>query len=198
MILEQGTRLLLLMLMLLASIAGCAPAPTPAPVPTPAPLPIEAPPAKEEGELKRVVEVEANGLILRYLRQSLWGEVKFSYYLAHQAEFKVDFKKHFEERLAKDHVSASGYTFAFDSTAKSIVVRCDIHDAISGDRGRYTARFEWLKLLELPEGFDLLNFGKISEDALKGETEINGIPVTLTLLFPAPIGNCHWHVWWSD
>lgn len=195
MILKQGACLLLLMLMLLAIIAGCASAPTPAPAPMPAPLPIEVPPAKEGGELKRVVEVEADGLTLHYLRQSFWEEARFSAHLANQAQFKADCKEHFEQGLAQSSVSASDYSFSFDSATQSTVIRCDIHDAVSRTGDRYTARFEWL---ELPQGVDLLNFDKVSEDKLKGETEVNGIPVTITLLFSASIGNCHWHVWWSD
>jgi len=177
MILKQGIPLWLLMVVLLA---GCVGAPVPAEVP---------------GETKQVIEVEAEGLTLHYLRQSFWTEEEFSAHLANQAQFKADFKEHFEGRLAKERVSASDYSFSFDSATKSTVIRCDIHDAVSRTGNRYTARFEWL---ELHTGFDLLNFDKISKDTLKAETEINGTAITLTLLFPAPTGNCHWHVWWSD
>ena len=186
-ILKQAAFPLLLMAVLLATLGGCA---APAEVP-----PAEVPPAEEEGEIKRVVEVKAEGLTLHYLRQSFWGEERFSNYSANQAQFKADFKEQFEQELAVSHASASGYSFSFDSATQSTLIRCDIHDAISKSGNRYTARFEWL---ELPKGFDLLNFDKISDDELKGETEINGIPVTLTLSFPAPIGNCHWHAWWTD
>ena len=169
--------------------------PTPAPAPTLAPQPVEATPAKEKGELKRIVEVEADGLTLHYLRQSFWGEEKFLEISANKAGFKANFKEHFEEGLAQTSVSASDYNFSFDRATQSTAIQCDIYDAVSRTGDRYTARFEWL---ELPRGFDLLNFDKVSEDKLNGETEVNDIPVTLTLLFPAPIGNCHWHVWWSD
>lgn len=180
---KQGIPFLLLIVMLLATMAGCA-------------APAEMPPTKEEGKIRRVVEVKADGLTFHYLRQSFWGEREFSNYLANQAQFKADFKEDFEPRLAKNSVSASGYSFSFDSATHSTVVRCDIHDAITlSSQGKYRARFEWL---EFPKGFDLLNFNKPTEDTLRGETEINGIPVTFTLMFPVPItDNCHYHVWWT-
>ena len=179
----KATILLLLLVILLAALGGCA-------------APVEAPLAKEQGEIQRVVEVKADGLTLHYLRQSFWEEESFSNYLANQAQFKADFKEDFEQRLAKNSVSALDYQFSFDSATHSTIIRCNIHDAISIAGGEYRARFEWL---ELPEGVDLLNFNKPTEDTLKGETEINSIPVTFTLMFPVPItGNCHYHVWWSD
>jgi len=182
-ILRLGIPLLLLALM---PVAGCA-------------APTEVSPAEGEGETQRVVNIKADGLILHYQRQSFWAEAKFCKYLANQDKFKADFKEHFEPELAQSNVSASDYSFSFDSATHSTIIRCDIHNAISLSGGEYQARFEWLKLVELPEGFDLLNCDKISKDTLKGETEINGIPVTVTLVFPVPItGNCHWHVWWTE
>ena len=201
MILKQGISLWLLMVALLAGCAGMPPPtpspppPAPAPTPSPPPAPAEVPPTIEPSEVERGIEVEAEGLTCHYLRQSFWAEEEFSAHLANQAQFKADFKEDFEQRLARNGVSASNYSFSFDSTTRSILIQCDIHSAISKSGNRYTARFEWL---ELPTGFDLLNFDKISKDTLKTETEIDGTAITLTLLFPAPTGNCHWHVWWTD
>ena len=182
-ILKQGAFPLLLIVMLLATVSGCA-------------APAEVSPAKEEGEIRRVVEVKAERLTLHYLRQSFWGEERFSDYSANQAQFRADFKEDFEQGLAQSDrpVSASDYSFSFDSAAQSTLIRCDIHNAVSKSGNRYTARFEWL---EFPEEFDLLNFDKPTKDTLQGQTKINGIPVTFTLIFPVPItGNCHYHVWW--
>lgn len=179
--LKQGAFPLLLIVMLLATVSGCA-------------APDEVSPAEEEGEIQRVVEVKAEGLTLHYLRQSFWGEERFSDYLANQDQFKADFKEQFEPELALSHASASDYSFSFDSSTQSTLIGCDIHNAISKSGNRYTARFEWL---EFPEEFDLLNFDKPTKDTLQGQTKINGIPVTFTLIFPVPItGNCHYHVWW--
>jgi len=181
-VLKQGLPLWLLTVLL---FTGCSRALAPA----------EVPPVKEPGEIQRIIQVEADGLICHYSCQCFWTEDEFSAHFANQAQFKADFKEHFEGRLAKERVSASDYSFSFDSATQSTLIRCDIHDAVSRTENKYTARFEWL---ELPTGFDLLNFDKISKDTLKAETEINGTAITLTLLFPAPTGNCHWHVWWSD
>ena len=67
-ILKQGVPLWLLVTMLLATVAGCAPVPTPTPAPAPTPLLAKVPRAEEEGEVRRVVEVKAEGSSLYYLR----------------------------------------------------------------------------------------------------------------------------------
>lgn len=208
-ILKQAVPLSLLVAMLLVTVAGCAPPPTPPPVPTPTPLPAEAPLAKEEGELKRVIEVKAEGLIAHYLRQSFWGEKEFSSYLANQAQFKSDFKDDFEPGLTRDNVSASDYSFSFDSATRSTVVRCDIHKAISSaGEGKYRARFGWLLV---PLGLDFIddNFTE-SASGLSWQGFVEGVPTTVTVELPtidsfvyeawgpAYCGHCHAHAWWCD
>jgi len=208
-ILKQGVPLSLLVAMLLATVAGCAPVPTPLPAPTPTPPPAEAPLAKEEGELKRVIEVKAEGLIAHYLRQSFWGEEEFSSYFANQAQFQSDFKGDFEPGLAKDGVSASDYSFSFDSATHSTVIRCDIHDAISSaGEGKYRARFGWLLN---PLGLDFIDddFTE-SSSGLSWQGIVKGVPTTVTVELPtidsfvyeawgpAYCGHCHAHAWWSD
>ena len=197
-ILKQGIPLWLLTVVFLA---GCAPAPTPSPPPT------EVSPAKEQGEIKRVIEVEADELTCHYLRQSFWTEEEFSAHLANQAQFKADFKEDFEQREVKYNVSASDYQFSFDTATQSTVARCDIHDAITlSGEDEYRARFEWLLK---PLGLDFIdnNFKK-SEKGLSWEGSIKGIPTTVTVKLPTidnfvykawehPIGHCHAHVWWS-
>ena len=202
MVLKHGVTLSLLATMLLAVVGGCAP------VPAPAPPPAEVPPAKEEGEVRRVIEVEADGLTIHYLRQSFWGEKEFSSYLANQAQFKSDFKEDFEPGLAKAGVSASDYSFSFDSATRSTVIRCDIHDNISlRTGGGYYARFGWLLN---PLGLDFIddNF-EASTNGLSWEGLAKSIPTTVTVELPVidssvykaweqPIGHCHAHAWWSD
>ena len=208
-ILKQGVPLSLLVAMLLATVAGCAPPPTPPPVPTPTPPPTKAPPAKEEGEIQRIIEVKAEGLTVHYLRQSFWGEEEFSSYLANQAQFKSDFKEDFEPELAKDNVSASDYSFSFDSATRSTVIRCDIHDAISlRTEGEYRARFGWLLN---PLGLDFIDDDfKESTSGLSWAGFVEGVPTTVTVELPtidsfvykawgpSYCGHCHAHVWWSD
>ncbi|GAH29958.1 unnamed protein product, partial [marine sediment metagenome] len=75
----------------------------------PTPSPAEVPPAKEEGEIRRVIEAKADELIVHYLRQSFWREEEFSGYFTNQAQFQSDFKEDFEPWLVKDGVSASDY-----------------------------------------------------------------------------------------
>lgn len=180
-ILKQSTLPRLLVALLLVTVTGCL-------------APIEVPPAEEEGEIQRIVEVKAEGLTLRYQRQSFWVEAKFSEMSENKAGFRADFKGVFELRLAQHGVSASGYSFSFDSATQSILVQCNIYDATSLSGSEYCTRFEWL---EFPSGFDLLNFDKVSEDTLNGQCELDGISATFTLVFPNPIiRNCHYHVWW--
>lgn len=201
-ILKQGIPFWLLMMLLLAGCAGMPP-PTPpsgelpptvedetsAPSPPPAP-------AEEQGEIKRVIEVEADGLTCHYSRQSFWAEEELSAHLANQAKFKADFKQDFEQREVKYNVSVSDYSFSFDTATPSTVARCDIHDAITlSGEDEYRARFEWLLK---PLGLDFI-YGdfKESEKGLSWESSIQGIPISITLSFPASIGHCHAHVWWS-
>jgi len=195
-ILKQAAFPLLLIVMLLATVSGCA-------------APAEVPPAEEKGEIRRVVEVKAEGLTLHYLRQSFWGEERFSNYLANQAQFRADFKEDFERGLAQSDVSvsASDYSFSFDSATHSTVAQCDVHSAISKRDNRYHATFFWLLK---PLGLDFIDDDfKESETGLSWEGVIKGIPTTVTVKLPTidslvyeawqhPIGHCHAHAWWTD
>ncbi|MBA7696515.1 hypothetical protein ES703_105164 [subsurface metagenome] len=192
-ILKQGAFLLLLIVMLLATMGGCA-------------APDEVSPT-EEDEIRRVVEVKADGLTLHYLRQSFWEEERFSYYLANQAQFRADFKEQFEQELALSGASASGYSFSFDSATQSALIQCDIHDAVSKTGNKYRARFEWLLN---PPGLDFIdnNFEE-SEKGLAWEGVVEDVPMTIIVELPTidssvyeawadPIGHCHAHAWWTD
>ncbi len=191
--LKQGVFLLLLIVMLLATVGGCT-------------APDEVSPAEEEDEVRWVVEVRADGLTLHYLRQSSWGEKRFSNYLANQAQFRADFKEQFEQELALSHASASDYSFSFDSATQSALIGCDIHDAISKTAGKYRARFEWLLN---PLGLDFIddNF-KESEKGLSWEGVVEDVPMTIIVELPTIdssvyeawadlIGHCHAHAWWT-
>lgn len=195
-ILKRGISLWLL---LVVSLAGCARASAPA----------EVPPAKEAGELKRVIEVEVDELTCHYRHQTFWAEDAFSTHLADQAQFKTDFQQDFEQGLAQSDVSvsASDYSFSFDSATRSIIALCDINNAISlRAGGEYYAQFEWLLK---PLGLDFIddNFTE-SERGLSWEGSINDIPATVTVKLPTidnivykawehPIGHCHAHAWWT-
>lgn len=194
-ILNQGASLLLLVMMLLTVGGGCAAL-------------AEVPPTEREGEIRRVVEVEVDGLTVHYLCQSFWREKEFSSYLANQAQFKSDFKENFEPGLAKAGVSASYYSFSFDSVTRSIVIRCDIRNAISlKTGGEYYTRFGWLLN---PLGLDFIDDDfEESANGFSWEGFVKGVPMNVTVELPNihgsvykvwehPIGHCHAHAWWSD
>ena len=140
------------------------------------------------------------------MRQSVWGEERFSNYLANQAQFRADFKEQFEQELALSHASASDYSFSFDSATQSTLIGCDIRDVISKTRSEYRARFEWLLR---PLGLDFIDDDfKESEGGLSWEGVIKGIPISVIVELPTidsfvyeawndPIGHCHAHAWWS-
>lgn len=141
----------------------------------------------------RNVEVEAEGLILHYRDESFWNEDGFSRILQGQAGFKFSEVRQFIEHLSEYRLSATGYEIEFNESRRSTVLTCDIHGAISKSGERYTAEFEWL--LE-GLGFDLYAFEQ-TEEELSCEEEVNGVPTTFSLGFPAAINHCHYHVWWT-
>jgi len=59
----------------------------------------------------------------------------------------------------------------------------------------YTAEFEWLLQDKLHAPFDLFAFEKYPTK-LVYEGDLNGVPTTITLKFPAGITHCHYHVMW--
>jgi len=192
-ILKQGIPLGLLTIVLLAGCVGAL-------------APAEVPPAEEQGEIKRVIEVEADGLTCHYLCQSFWAEEAFSAHLANQAQFKADFKQDFEQGLAQWNITASDYSFSFDSVTRSTIALYGISNAITLSGDEYRARFEWLLT---PLGLDFIddNFQE-SERGLSWQGSINDMPTTVTVKLPTidnfvykawehPIGHCHAHVWWS-
>ena len=60
----------------------------------------------------------------------------------------------------------------------------------------YTAEFEWLLQDKLHAPFDLFAFMKYPTK-LVYTGDLNGVPTTITLQFPAGITHCHYHVTWS-
>lgn len=200
-VLKQGISFWLLV----ALLGGCCHAPAP----TPAPAITELPPTEETGKIQQIIEAEVDGLTCHYLCQSFWAGDEFSSHLANQAQFKADFRRDFEHGLTRSDVavSASDYSFSFDSATWSIVSRCDIHSAISKGDSRYLATFFWLLT---PLGLDFINnnFAE-SKCGLSWEGTIQGIPTTVNVKLPAtdnivykawaePIGHCHAHIWWCQ
>lgn len=194
--LRCGVFLCLPLIALLAIVGSCA-------------APAEVPSGEVEGETQRVVEVEVDGLVCHYMCQSFWGEAEFSDYFAHQAQFKADFKKDFEQGLTRSDrpVSTSDYSFSFDRASRSTVTKCDVHGAITKSGNEYRATFFWLLT---PLGLDFIDDDfQESKEGLFWQGSLKGIPTTVTVRLPTidereyeawehPIGHCHAHIWWSE
>ncbi|MCW3130651.1 MAG: class I SAM-dependent methyltransferase [Methanophagales archaeon] len=71
-----------------------------------------------------------------------------------------------------------------------------ITDHITKSDSNYTAEFEWLLQDKLHAPFDLFAFEKYPTK-LVYRGDLNGVPTTITLQFPAGITHCHYHVMWS-
>ena len=69
-----------------------------------------------------------------------------------------------------------------------------MHDAVSKRGSSYTAEFEWL-LQHLD--FDLMEFEELDKE-LRIQRTVDGVPTEFSLVFPAKVGHCHYHVWWSE
>lgn len=71
-----------------------------------------------------------------------------------------------------------------------------IHNHITKSNSYYTADFEWLLQEKLNAPFDLFAFTEYPTK-LVYEGELRGVLIRITLEFPAAIGHCHYHVFWS-
>ena len=67
---------------------------------------------------------------------------------------------------------------------------------ITKSNSYYTADFEWLLQEKLNAPFDLFAFTEYPMK-LVYSGELKGVPITITLEFPAAVGHCHYHVFWS-
>ena len=92
-------------------------------------------------------------------------------------------------------VTAEGTTLRYyDSATRSEEI---ITDHITKSDNNYTAEFEWLLQDKLHAPFDLLVFEKYPTK-LVYRGDLNGVPTTITLQFPAGITHCHYHVTWGS
>jgi hypothetical protein len=152
----------------------------------------------EEGLLECNITVEVEGTIIHYQQQSFWNESEFSAILANKEDFRTAVIKDFNEELSRYGERgefAVGADVEFDETGKATILKCDVHDAITKSDGKYRATFKWL-LTPLGLSFIKDNFEE-SEKGLSWEGTINGVSTSITLEFPASIGHCHGHVWWT-
>ncbi|MEA1913193.1 MAG: hypothetical protein U9N06_05075 [candidate division WOR-3 bacterium] len=143
---------------------------------------------KGPGELMNVIEIKAEGEILHYQKESLWGKSGFSEILKSKEEFKSKEINSFEKDLERYKRYIQNSRVEFNETRKSTVLLCDIKGAMYGGD---SYEFHWL-LGDLP--FDLYQF-KQFEKELYYKGKINNIPTTIRLVFPYTIAHCHEHVW---
>jgi hypothetical protein len=227
-------KLLLVLAIGVILLGGCAvptaplppaEAPTPStPPPSIEPSPVvteekEATPTQEEPltppastameEMEQIVRVEAEGVILHYQAESLWGTDEFSAILQNRDGFSSNLVEKFIDDVSKhgergEHV-ANAYV-EFNEEAKSIVLRSDIEGAVSKSENKYSATFFWLLR---PLGLDFIdNDFEESGKGLFWEGIVNDVPTSVSVELPAiggsayeawqhPVGHCHAHVWWE-
>ena len=92
------------------------------------------------------------------------------------------------------HITADGTALRYRDTA--MLEEALIRDHITKSNSYYTADFEWLLQEKLKAPFDLFAFTEYSTK-LVYSGELKGAPIGITLEFPAAIGHCHYHVFWS-
>ena len=179
----------------------------PAPVITATLRPTITPTAVQE---KRVITVEAEGLILNYGQGLYWDEERFGReydaYSADKARYLKDFVEGFSKEFLKPaNLEATDWKVSFRSeyeleTGKATyltLIQCKIHGAASGTAESPYFRSEWLLKPLLGKRADLYDFERPTDRMLVYEGEIDHTPITITLRFPKPINHCHYHVWYK-
>lgn len=167
------------------------PSPTTTVVPTTTKPPVstESPENVTMFELRRVIEIKAEGEVLHYQREAFWSNEEFCELLKSKENFKlkeIDSFKEILERYNRDLVNPK---VEFDESKNSTTLICDIEDAKEGS----WFDFDWLLRLY---GLDFLdsNFER-KEKELYWKGEIDGVETVISIKFPYPISNCHEHVW---
>jgi len=145
-------------------------------------------PTSNQGLMKRVIEVRAEGEVLHYENQSFWNESAFSNILNSEKEFKSEQINSLNISLQKYGKVMLNPNVEIDEENKSTTLICDVDGAMYS---KDSYEFHWL-LADLP--FDLYAFEQ-SENELVYKGEIDNVPTTIKLLFPFPINHCHEHVW---
>ena len=92
------------------------------------------------------------------------------------------------------HVIAENTALRYRDT--TMLEEALIHNHITKSNSYYTADFEWLLQEKLNAPFDLFAFTEYPKK-LVYSGDLRGVPATITLDFPAVIGHCHYHVFWS-
>ena len=98
------------------------------------------------------------------------------------------------QRNRSIHITAEDSALRYRDTA--MLGEAVIRDHITKSNSYYTADFEWLLQEKLNAPFDLFAFTEYPTKVVYSG-ELKGVPITITLEFPAAIGHCHYHVFWS-
>ncbi|MEA3222572.1 MAG: hypothetical protein U9P49_05350 [Thermodesulfobacteriota bacterium] len=150
----------------------------------------EKPPKIEEVEpLRNAIEIKAEGEVLHYQRESLWGDEDFSKLLELKEESEAKEIDFFRKTLKKYNRHAVTPKIKLDESKKSAVFICDIKGAKEGS----WFDFDWFLR---PYSLDFIDSHfERREKELYWEGEVQGVKTTISIKFPFPISNCHEHVW---
>lgn len=169
----------------------------------------ETQPPPIAGEIERMVEVEAEGVLLHYQAKSFWSADEFSTILRDKDQFSSKLMAKFSDDLSghgEGNEHATNAKVNFNENEKSTILSCDIHDAVWKSDDSYHATFFWLLG---PLGLDFINDNfQESEEGLFWEGVVEDVATTVAVKLPAidgfayeawnhPIGHCHAHVWWE-
>jgi hypothetical protein len=195
-------RIFLCLIVVLFLIFGCT---NPSEVArTPEPTPAPSTEFTTLIERESIVEVRAQGTVILYQRQSFWDEDELSTILQDKDSFSSCVVDEFADDLSKYGKQATDTKIEFNEEAKSMILRCEIHGAITKKDNSYYAVFSWL--LE-PLGLDFIDSDfEESEKGLFWKGHTNGVPTTLGVELPTincavykawqhPVGHCYAHAW---
>jgi hypothetical protein len=140
-------------------------------------------------ELRKVIEITAEGKILHYQQRSFWTEEDFAKILRSKDNFEAKEIATFRKDLARYNRSAVNLQVEFNKATRSTTFKCVVEGAKEGS----WYDFDWFLR---PRGLDFLDspFERRAKE-LYWAGEINGVRTTVTLNFPSAISNCHEHVW---
>lgn len=141
-----------------------------------------------KGMTKVIVTINAEGELLHYKNQSFWSEDVFNKMLSSKDEYTSTIINSFKEDVEPYGLTVIDPEVVFDEEDDSVALVCDIKGAMYASN---SYNFQWL-VQKLP--VDLYGFNQ-SRYKLVYESELNGVSVEITLIFPFVLEHCHAHVW---
>ena len=143
----------------------------------------------ESDEIRRVIKIEADGVMLHYQKESFWNEKSFFKILNSKEEFEIKEINSFKKELGEYGRAIVNPEVKFDASKRATFLLCDI----KGAKEDYWFDFDWfLRPLDL----DFLdNHFKRRGKELYWQGNVKGVDLTISIEFPFLISNCHEHVW---